>query len=66
MSNKNTNAYRNKLTYIKQYNKEKYSNFMVRFAKEGEADLLAHLTAQPNKQGYIKGLIAKDLADKNG
>ena len=65
MSNKDTSAYRNKLTYIKQYNKEKYTNFMVRFAKEGDAALLAHLNAQPNKQGFIKDLIAKDLAEKS-
>lgn len=29
--------------------------------KTTEADLIEHLEAQPNKQGYIRSLIKKDM-----
>ena len=28
-----------------------------------EADLVEHINSQPNKQGYIKGLIRRDIGD---
>lgn len=44
----------------KKYHKEKLVQRVVRFSPR-EADLLAHLDAQPNKAGYIKGLIREDM-----
>lgn len=31
-----------------------------------DADILAHLAAQGNKQGYIKSLIREDIAKRKG
>ena len=44
----------------KKYHKEKLVQRVVRFSPR-EADLLAHLDAQPNKAGYIKALIRADM-----
>ena len=41
------------------YNK-KISRFYMEFT-EKEKDLKEHLFKQPNKAGYIKGLIKKDM-----
>ena len=43
-----------------KYNKEKMTQRVVRFSPR-EADLLAHLDAQPNRAGYIKALIRADM-----
>lgn len=49
----------------KKYHKEKLVQRVVRFSPL-EADLLAHLDAQPNKAGYIKALIRADMEKQNG
>lgn len=49
----------------KKYHKEKLVQRVVRFSPR-EADLLAHLDAQPNKAGYIKALIRADMEKQNG
>ena len=38
----------------------------LRFVRTTEADLLAHLNAQPNKSGYIKSLIRADMERTRG
>lgn len=43
--------------------REKGKRFSVEFYPT-EADLIAHLEAQPRKQTYIKDLIRKDLQTK--
>ena len=43
-----------------KYNREKVKAYGLRFYPT-EADLIAHLEAQPNKQGYIKALIRADM-----
>lgn len=43
-----------------KYHKEKMVARTVRFS-QGEQDILDHLDAQPNKAGYIKELIRKDM-----
>ena len=43
-----------------KYKAEKTKAFTLRFYP-AEADLVEHLEAQPNKQGYIKRLIAEDM-----
>ena len=44
----------------RKYKDEKTKRVAVRFYP-AEADIYAHLEAQPNKQGYIKRLIREDM-----
>ena len=44
-----------------KYNKETYKFTTFKLNKTTEADLIEHLEAQPNKQGYIRSLIKKDM-----
>ena len=47
--------------------KRKYKAKVKRFYIDlypTESELIAQIEKQPNKQGYIKGLIRKDLNDK--
>lgn len=46
-----------------KYNREKMVQRVVRFSPN-ERDLLAHLDAQPNKAGYLKGLIRADMESR--
>jgi hypothetical protein len=45
-----------------RYHKDKCVQVGLRFVKTTDADIIAHLEAQPNKQGYIKALIRADMA----
>lgn len=52
------------LTEAQKRAKEKYNKKVTKIAIEfypHEADLLQKVKEQPNKQGYIKELIKKDL-----
>lgn len=44
-----------------KYKKDKTTQFALRFYNATEGDILAHLQAQPNRQGYIKQLIREDM-----
>lgn len=44
-----------------KYNKEHYKVVNFKLNKETEKEILEHLEAQPNKQGYIKELIKQDM-----
>ena len=44
-----------------KYNKANYKAYTFRFHKTHEADVIEHLEAQPNKLGYIRGLIRNDM-----
>ena len=44
----------------KKYKAANVSRVMVEFYPT-DADLLEHINKQPNKQGYIKGLIRADM-----
>lgn len=43
-----------------KYKAKSTRQFIMRFYP-GDAEILAHLEAQPNKQGYVKRLIAEDM-----
>ena len=45
---------------INKYNSEKIKTRTINFSPR-ESDLLEHLNAQPNKSGYLKELIRKDM-----
>ena len=44
-----------------KYNKENVYQFKCSFNKKTDKAIIEHLTAQPNKQGYIKKLILDDM-----
>lgn len=44
-----------------KYNKEHTTQITLRLNLKTEADIIEHLQAQPNKQGYLKALIRKDM-----
>ena len=48
-----------------KYKKEKIKRITVDFSPK-EAELWDHIQQQPNKQGYIKGLIRADMENKKG
>lgn len=50
-----------KYAYDTQYAKEKLQQIKFTLNKEHDADLIAWLDKQPNKQGYIKQLIRRDM-----
>lgn len=47
-----------------KYNKENYKVVNFKLHKTNDKDIMEHLEAQPNKQGYIKDLIRKDMVNK--
>lgn len=46
----------------KRYAKKALVNVTVQFNRNTEAELIEHVEKQPNKSGYIKGLIRADIA----
>lgn len=62
MNEKKTSAAQ--LRAAQKYKKEKINRITVDFSPK-EADLWDHVQEQPNKQGYIKGLIRADM-ERNG
>ena len=61
--NKNSKAYKNKLIYIREYNK-KSPRISVQFNIKTEADMIEWLNDKA-KATYIKELIRKDI-ERNG
>lgn len=51
--------------YVQTYIKDNVKQIGFGINKKTEADLLEWLEKQPNKQGYIKGLIRKDMEENN-
>lgn len=44
-----------------KYNKENTTQLLIRLNKKTDADIIAHLSDQDSKQGYIKELIRYDM-----
>ena len=42
--------------------KGKFKNYCLRINKDADADIYERLESMENKQGYIKGLIRRDMA----
>ena len=53
-----------KLSPQARFEKEKCTRVAIKLVNKTDADILAHLAKQPNKQGYIKALIRADIARK--
>lgn len=47
--------------YMKQYNRDNIVSILLKFNKKTEADVLEQIEKQPNRQGYIKDLIRRDM-----
>ena len=48
-----------------EYRKRATKSVTVQFFKNTEQPLIEHLEQQPNKSGYIKGLIKEDIEKNN-
>ena len=49
------------LKAIKKYDKANTKQLVLKLNKKTDKDILTHLDALPNKQGYIKELIREDM-----
>lgn len=46
---------------VAKYDAENTKSFLLKLNKKTDADIIAFLEKQPNKQGYIKSLIRNDM-----
>lgn len=53
--------YEDGLTPQRRYQNKVIWRYGIQFNKNTESELIDHLQRQPNKQGYIKGLIRQDM-----
>ena len=51
-------------TAVKKYNARMTKQFCLRMNLKTDADVIEALNSVPNKQGYIKTLIRKDIDSK--
>lgn len=56
--------YKNKLDYIRDYNRKNKKQIKFELNINTDADIIKHLEKKENKQGYIKQLIRDDMAKK--
>lgn len=49
------------IAYIAEYDKANTQRVALKLNKTHDADIIKHLEAQGNKQGYIKALIRADI-----
>lgn len=54
-----------KKRYINEYQKEHMTKLSLRFNNIHDADIIERLCEVPNKSGYIKDLIRKDIKEKS-
>lgn len=52
---------RTKQDYDNKYIKEHYKRFMFRMSLEKDSDLISYFYSKPNKNEYLKQLIAADM-----
>ena len=57
---------RKKQDYDNRYRKEHYKNYCFRMIIEKDQELMNHYDRQPNKNEYIKQLIAADMKKTQG
>lgn len=53
-----------KETPQQKYNREKTKMYTFKVIKNTESDIMEKLDSVPNKAGYIKSLIRKDIANE--
>lgn len=63
---KETQAYKNKLTYIREFNKTKTKRYTFTFNKVNDKEIIEHLDNVPNKNDYIRQLILEDMQKQRG
>ena len=52
--------------YIDGYQRENIVRVVVKLNRKTDADILARLEAEDNRQGYIKRLIREDMERRGG
>lgn len=52
-------------SYVDQYQRENIVRVVVKLNRKTDADILARLEAEDNRQGYIKRLIREDAARRS-
>lgn len=50
--------------YVAAYQKKNIREYRIKINRLTEPELLEHLDAQPNIQGYVKELIRRDMQTK--
>lgn len=50
-----------KMEYDMRYHAAKIKQISFKLNRETDADMISHLEAQPNIQGYLKNLIREDM-----
>lgn len=55
----------NKLRYIKEYDKNKRIQVVIKLNKETDSDIIEILNQVESKQGYIKSLIREDIKKRH-
>lgn len=50
--------------YTKRYKKERCFTMCLSFNREAEKELIDYINSLPNKNGYIKALIRRDMAER--
>ncbi len=58
-------AYKKKLAYNNEYNRQNYRSFSVRFNRDEETRIIQWLEQKDNIKKYIKDLISKDIEDNS-
>lgn len=61
---KETQAYKNKLKYIREFNKTKSKQYTFSFNKENDKELVEWLDSKENKTDYVRQLILNDMRNK--
>ena len=59
--NKETDAYKNKLKYIKSYNKRNLKNANFYFNVVDDKDVIDYIAKQPNKTDWLRKLVRKEM-----
>ena len=55
---------RKKMEYDMKYAAKSIRQFNLKLNRNTDSDMVAYLEAQPNIQGYIKGLVETDMKEK--
>jgi hypothetical protein len=61
MLSKETKAYKNKLKYIKEYERTRTKRFLLQLHLEKDADIIEHLKTKSSMIDYVRTLIRADI-----
>lgn len=64
MLGKDTKAYKNKLSYIRRYNKENLRTINFNVNKKTDSDVIEFVKGLENKSDFFKKMIRAEIAKK--